>query len=274
MSILFGAMNHPGKPAKDEVLSIAADGFDYCDFTYEGPGGIITIAQAKEMRQFVCTQMGYSNFSFLGHTFFDLKYASEFPSTFDGSVEVFKDAINLLSYLNAPTITIHYDYGTPFIEEKVLIESHVRLFETLYEYMKKAHIPMKLVMENSPIGKDQVKNFKTIFEYAPYVGLHLDIAHALITGGMDEVANFLEMGQNNRLLHVHISDNNGKADEHLPIGVPHKTRHPWPEIMKLVKKSGYGTGSHNRTITLEIFSEDHWNRIHSLDIIRELWEKA
>ena len=51
-----------------------------------------------------------------------------------------------------------------------------------------------------------------------------------------------------RIDHIHISDNFGKEDNHLPIGTG---TIDFPKIVKALKEIGY-----NKTITLEIFSRD------------------
>lgn len=270
----FGAMNNPSKDATQEVLSIAQDGFDYCDFTYEGPEGILTTLKAYELKKIVTKRMGFVNFKFLGHTFYDLKIATEFEATFDGSYKVFIDSIKLLSYLGSPTITIHFDNGTQFVNRDNKIRCHIDMLLKLINYTTVAKIDSQIVLENSPFGNDQAAIFKEILVEVPKVGLHIDFAHALITGGMREVEAFLDLGIDGRLKHVHISDNDGKSDQHLPVGVPHKTQHPWGEIIRLLKLIGYGTEGFGNTITLEIFSDDHWNRVHSRELIREMWENA
>jgi sugar phosphate isomerase/epimerase len=270
----FGAMNNPSKNSRDEVLSIARDGFEFCDFTYEAPNGIITNVIARELKRYITKQMGFADFRFVGHTFYDLKIATEFEATFAGSFEVFKDSINLLSSLDVPTVTIHFDNGTQFISRETKIRCHIDMLAKLVYYFSIAKIKTQIIMENSPFGSDQASIFKEILDDVPEVGLHIDFAHALITGGLDEVDAFLKLGENGRLKHVHISDNDGKSDQHLPVNVPHKTRHPWKGIIDRLKGMGYGTEGFGDTITLEIFSEDHWNRIHSREIIREFWENS
>jgi L-ribulose-5-phosphate 3-epimerase UlaE len=49
-----------------------------------------------------------------------------------------------------------------------------------------------------------------------------------------------------RLLHVHLSDNKGKSDDHLAIGAG---TIDWKKELRLLKASGY-----DDTITLEIFT--------------------
>lgn len=270
MQMLFGAMNHPGKPAKDEVLSIAKDGFDYCDFTYEGKARLSQMSLENILKHM--KDSDYQNFGFVGHTAYYLPIAMDFDEVVDGSIWVFRKAIDRMLSLGIEKVTIHHDPGITFMSREERIKRHIYVFNSLISYFRQADV--QIMLENSPGLKNQAGEIAEILCAVPQVGLHLDIAHALVTGGMDEFKAFLKIGENGRLKHVHISDNNGEKDDHSPVGVPHKVRHDWPQIIQLLKQSGYGTANGNNTITLEIFSEDHWNRIHSRDIIRELWENA
>jgi len=273
MSILFGAMNHPDRNPIDEVISIANDGFDFCDFTHETKGQIGT-STAEEIKRIIHDEKGFKDFQFVGHTAYYIPIAIEFPRIINAGVEQFKESIAVMLNLDIHKATIHYDWGKGFMSKAERIRCHQYAMGQLTKIFPYRTWQTDIILENTPVGENQAAEFKEVLAEVPELGLHLDIAHALITGGMKEVEAFLELGLNGRLKHIHISDNNGKADDHLPVQVPHKTKHPWPEIMKMVKQCGYGTTDRNNTVTLEIHSDDHWNRVHSRDIIRELWEKA
>src|SRR6516165_4521479 len=52
-----------------------------------------------------------------------------------------------------------------------------------------------------------------------------------------------------KLLHVHLSENDGTADQHLPLGAAPRSTTSWPEHVKKLKAIGY-----DGTITLEVFA--------------------
>jgi sugar phosphate isomerase/epimerase len=97
-------------------------------------------------------------------------------------------------------------------------------------------------------------HFNKIFDMYPHLSLALDIGHANIDcrdgrRGLDFIEQF-----GHRIGHLHISDNHGKKDDHLPIG---EGNIRFPEIISALKQSGY-----NGTVTLEVFSEDR-NKLKS-----------
>jgi len=66
------------------------------------------------------------------------------------------------------------------------------------------------------------------------------------------------------LKHVHLSDNKGSEDLHLPMGTGNID---WKKILKILKKYYQGT------ITLEVFSKDKDYALLSKEKLRRLWKK-
>jgi sugar phosphate isomerase/epimerase len=92
------------------------------------------------------------------------------------------------------------------------------------------------------------ESFVDIFKKYPNLKLTLDTGHANIDNQDGRrTLNFIKQ-LGHRIGHVHISDNLGKRDDHLPIG---EGNIDFPKIIKALKKSGY-----NDTVTLEVFAED------------------
>jgi sugar phosphate isomerase/epimerase len=69
-------------------------------------------------------------------------------------------------------------------------------------------------------------------EYGSNFGMVLDIAHAKLR---EETIDFINKFPN-QIRHVHVSDNKGISDEHLPIGTGSID---WNESMKALRESGY-----------------------------------
>ncbi|MBW1946273.1 MAG: sugar phosphate isomerase/epimerase, partial [Deltaproteobacteria bacterium] len=70
----------------------------------------------------------------------------------------------------------------------------------------------------------------------------------------------------NRIEHVHLSENTGKADQHLPLGVGTV---PLEGIVRELKRTGYGG-----RFTVEVFSPDRDYLKLSLPKARNLWTRV
>ncbi len=104
-------------------------------------------------------------------------------------------------------------------------------------------------------------DFIEIFDQFPELKLTLDTGHANIgSSGSSRILEFIETFSD-RIGHVHISDNFGKEDNHLPIGTGSIN---FRRIVRALKRVAY-----EDTVTLEIFSPDR----DYLRISREKFDK-
>ena len=96
--------------------------------------------------------------------------------------------------------------------------------------------------------------------------MHLDIGHCNIHNNVSRLTRefFDELSQN--IIHIHIHDNRGKKDDHMPIGCGEID---WQKIFVLIKKSGY-----DDTITLEIFCTDRDFLTLTRKKVKKLWNEA
>lgn len=106
-----------------------------------------------------------------------------------------------------------------------------------------------IVLENLPFGgSDPLEHIAEIMERVPLLRFHLDSGHAKLERGYDRWDEYLSL-LGNKLLHVHISENDGTADQHLPPGAAPRSTTDWPDHIRKLKATGY-----DGTITLEVFS--------------------
>ena len=82
---------------------------------------------------------------------------------------------------------------------------------------------------------------------------------------MQHIEDYISMFSE-KLVHVHVSDNHGKGDEHLPLG--HGSIN-FKEVVKMLKKVEY-----DRTITFEVFGENRIYAKNSMEYFKELWNQV
>jgi sugar phosphate isomerase/epimerase len=99
-------------------------------------------------------------------------------------------------------------------------------------------------------------------------GFHLDSGHSKLERDYDRWDEYLDR-LGGRLLHVHLSDNDGTADQHLPLGAVPRSTTDWPEHVRKLKASDY-----NGTITLEVFAPEPQYLLSSRDLLRRWWDEA
>jgi sugar phosphate isomerase/epimerase len=128
---------------------------------------------------------------------------------------------------------------------------------------------MTVVLEHTPFGgSDQLENVVAIMEQVPLLRFHLDGGHAKLERGYDRWDEYLER-LSPKLLHVHLSENDGTADQHLPPGAAPRSTTDWPQHVKKLKATGY-----DGTITLEVFAPQKDYLLLSRDLLRRWWAEA
>jgi sugar phosphate isomerase/epimerase len=93
----------------------------------------------------------------------------------------------------------------------------------------------------------------------------LDVGHANIGVPKNQTREYL-FSLADRLVHVHLSDNDGTADQHLPLGAPAKGGVSWRRVAADLKSFGY-----DGTITLEVFAGERSYRQDSAARWRRWW---
>jgi sugar phosphate isomerase/epimerase len=102
-----------------------------------------------------------------------------------------------------------------------------------------------------------------IFDKVDGLKVHVDFGHLFIFNDMKEIRKFV-LDYKNRIEHIHIHDNDGIFDKHLPLG---KGDLDYREIVKILKEINY-----DKTITLEVFTSKK-DAVESRELIKKMWMK-
>lgn len=158
-----------------------------------------------------------------------------------------KKYFEVFSKLEVKYVTIHANWPPAMFSTKEGIKFQVETLRKMVAEAKKYNIC--LMYELIDTWQDDLKS------------VHLDIGHANLFEKRPE--QFIEKFHN-KLKHVHLHDNDGEKDLHLPLGTGSIN---WENLIKILKKY------YNGTITLEIFSRDKDYVLLSKEKLRKLWNK-
>jgi sugar phosphate isomerase/epimerase len=249
--VLVGSMNDPRAPLERELRRIAAAGFDFVDLTLEPPG-----AWPADGAQ-VARLLAELELDAVGHTAFYLPIASPLPELRESALRLLEQALDVFAAAGVRLANVHPDPGPSLLAGDAVArnaDSVARLAEAAERR------GLRLMVEN--LGRlGTVDELRPLLDAAPSAGFHLDVGHANLGLGVGEpnrTAALLEAFRD-RLAHVHVSDNLGVDDLHLPLGAG---AIDWPAAVAALKASGW-----DGTVTLEVFSDE---RAH-LETSRRLW---
>jgi sugar phosphate isomerase/epimerase len=255
----IGMMNNPARDPLQEIAWAAENDFQFIDLTLEHPAAGADIVDSAAIRAALDT----TGLGVTGHTAWYLPFASAVPRIRAAAIDEVISTFPHFVTAGATLVNVHPDPGwrTVGIDVEQTLAWNVAAFARLAEEAMAQGL--RLMVENLPNVHEAVDAMRALLDAHPSIGFHLDLGHAQVRGNRtaDYLAAFAE-----RLAHVHLSDNTGRADDHLPLGAG---RLDWKRLIRMVKRTGY-----DGTITLEVFSDDKDYLLASQRKLRVAWDTA
>lgn len=245
----FGAMNFPVVPILEEIAAFGRMHMDYLELAMDPPQahyGQIRQQKGRILDALERFNMGLvchlPTFVYTAHLTDAIRYASLNEVT--ASLETAAD-------LGAEKVVVHPGYidglavHVPDHAMALALESLGKI------YMRAETLGVTLCVENmfpraGPFVEPE--DFDPIFQAFPGLKLVLDTGHANIGDPTKKRIDQFISRFGDRLAHLHMSDNGGYLDEHLPLGYGNIG---FRRVAKALRRVGY-----DQTVTLEIFDTD------------------
>ncbi len=248
-----GYPNNPRKNIFEEIKWIG-EHFDFIDFFMEPDSYYNQIDLNKVRRTIEDYSIGIT-----GHTPYYLPFASPIRALRETAIKEVENCLRAFSKLGAEYVTVHANWPPSLFNAKEGVELQIMSLSTLIEKAEKYGIK---IMYESGVGElDNFNNVSKILKELPELYFHLDVGHASLYGR--DVHKFIRR-LHTKIKHVHISDNFGKDDLHLPLGTG---KIKWDDVIKELKKH------YNSTITLEIFAP-HEYVLLAKKKFEEIWRRV
>jgi sugar phosphate isomerase/epimerase len=259
----FGAMNHPLRPVLEEIERLGRLGFDYLELALDPPEG---------HHQRVASQVPVLRDALEGQGMGLVAHLPTFVSTADlapavrvTAREEMRASLDLAAALGARFAVVHP--GLPVGMGRQLLPRVTTLaLEALGELVDQAQdLGVVLGLENMFPACGHFfgpEDLSAALRQFPHLRLTLDVGHAHIGDPDGSRFTALMACCGARLGHVHLSDNRGKHDDHLPLG---GGGIDFVAVVQALKARGY-----DGTLTLEVFTDDPRTLPQSLKRIRRL----
>jgi sugar phosphate isomerase/epimerase len=243
----FGAMNFPVLPVLEEINAFGALQMDYLELAMDSPMAHYSLI--REQKDAIRRALGRWKMGLVCHlpTFVYLAHLTE--SIRQASMQEVLGALETASDLGAEKVVAHPGY-IDGLAVHVLDDALILVMAALEKiWLRSSQLGLMLCIENmfprvGPFVESE--DFEPIFTSFPDMKLVLDTGHANIgdKGGRRLLDFIYRFGP--RIGHLHVSDNNGRLDEHLPVG---HGNIGFKAMARALKRIGY-----DDTLTLEIFS--------------------
>ena len=255
--MLVGSMNHPARDVLAEIECMAAMGMDFLDLTLEPPCAASWRVNPHAIRD----SLERHGMRVVGHTSCCLPIASAFEDVRGASVNELRRCLEVFSIVGARWMNLHPDPRAPMHNRSFFLERNIRTVQELLPDARR--LGVGLMIENLAGGFNTAAELGELLDALPELGLHLDIGHANI-GPYNATEEILQ-AHGLRLRHVHLHDNSGGQDLHLPLGAGSLDIHG---AIRALKRCNY-----NGTITLEVFASEREYLSFSRDFLRRMWDE-
>ncbi len=245
----YGAMNFPVKPVVEEAAAFSELGFDYLELTLDPPGA--HYSTVLKTRDEILETLEARGMGIVCHLPTFIYTADLTASIRRASVNEVLHSIDAAHKLGARKVVLHPGgvSGMGYYVVGVVRRYALECMEAAAD--KAGGLGIEVCVENMFPGYGlfyEPREFIEVFERIPALGMTLDLGHANVDGGGATRALEFIRRFGSRIRHLHVSDNRGKRDEHLPI---HHGTVDFANIIKALRKIGY-----DDTVTLEVFSDD------------------
>ncbi len=259
----IGAMNHPARDPIAEIDWIGRHGFDFVDFTLEPPLADPDRIDPGAVRR----ALDRHKLDVVAHTAWFLPYGSPFVSLRRAGLGELRRCLKAADRIGARVMNTHYCKTPPGFSFEDAVNWHDEVLAPLCE--EAAGLGITIVLEHIPHGgHSQLESIAALLDRIPLLQFHLDSGHAKLERAYDRWDEYLDrLGP--RLRHVHLSENDGTHDQHLPLGAVARSGMDWPERVRRLKSIGY-----DATITLEVFSLQKEYLLLSRDLLKTWWKSA
>ena len=249
----LGYPNHPRIDVVQEIEWAARSGFDFIDLFLEPDMAALDRIDRKAIR----SALDRHGLDVVGHLAYYLPTGSALPQMRRAAVDTAVEYLGAFCDMRVPAVSIHANWppGLFTVDEGIAWQ-----LESLGSIISRAaELGVRLMYEPVTGEADGADNIERIMAALPDLLLHLDLGHCNLHGRRPEQ---MIRRLRDRLHHVHLHDNDGLRDLHLPPGTG---TIDWPAVFEALGEIGY-----NRTITLEVFSRDRDFQLLALEKVRAM----
>jgi len=252
----IGFLNHPRKDIIGEIEWNGKNGFDFIDLFLEEDQAVPEKINTEKLKQ----SLKNYNLCAVGHTAWYFPIGSPIKSLRETTVKEAVRYFEVFNKVGVKFVTIHANWPGTLFSPREGVNFQIESLKKLVKEAERHNL--NLMYEPIDTPNDTIENVSMILEEIPELFFHLDIGHANLFGRKPE--EFIERFYQ-KLKHIHIHDNLGDTDAHLPLG---QGSINWEKVLKILKEHYDGT------ITLEIFSKDKNEVLLSKEKLKELWQKV
>jgi len=240
-----------------EIEWIGENGFDFVDIFMEPPRAEPDMIDPEA----VCDALRRYGLDAVGHLAWYLPIGSPLSRVRQAAVAVAEDCLKVFEKLPVNAVTVHANWPPRFFSPYNGIEWQLESLRAVIDVAKNLGLAVMYEPLDGPL--DTPENIERVLNELPQLVCHLDLGHCNLWGRKpaDMLRRFAA-----RLGHIHLHDNDGRSDLHLPPGAGNID---WHQVMRVIGEIGY-----DKTITIEVFCADRLYVLQAKEKIEALCSAA
>ena len=255
--MLVGAVNHPYRDVLAEIRWAGENAFDYIDLTLDGPAATPDRIDPPSLRSLVDDL----SLGIVVHAA-DLPVSHPYGRVRRAALDELRHSLDLAAALGSRLLVTRFQHWPDWMGDEAGVELYGQLYDILCQQGAQAGVTVAL--ENHPNNTHQLKRLRKIVQRSPDLRLALNVGRANLQVVKNQTREFLfDMGE--RVVHVYLSDNDGREDDHLPLAAPQTGGVDWGREIANFKSFAY-----DGSFTLEIGGDRRW-LLASRDYLRQIW---
>ncbi len=252
----IGHNTHPRRPMTESIRWIGEKGFDFVDLFFEPDMGELAVLSPGDIRN----ALNAYGLHAVGHTSWTLPIGAEVKALRRTALEEINRHSAFCETVGVRILTVHANWPCHLFSFGEGIEFQAESLNRAAEFAQNHGVT--IVYEPVTTPRDGRESIRQILDHCPDIGFHADIGHLNLYRGQspaDIISTF-----KHRLQHVHLHDNDGYRDLHLPMGAGNID---WDRLVTTLKNCYDGT------VTLEVFAKDKDYVLLTRQKFLDLWNR-
>lgn len=259
----YGAMNFPVTPVLAEIETFARMGFDYLELSMDPPMAHHTTISADRKR--ITRALADAGLGLVCHLPTFVSTADLTASLRRASVMEMQQSLAVAAELGPDKVVLHPSMmgGMGAFVPDTVRGYAFDFFAKMADAARRLGVPICLenMFPRNGLGVEP-DDLAGIFDAFPDFRMTLDTGHANIDDARGRRLKTLVERFAGRIAHVHVSDNQGRIDDHLAVGLGTIR---FADLIRRLQAAGY-----DGTITLEVFDANRRMLVDSRERIKAM----
>ncbi len=257
----LGLVTNPRNSLAAEIAWLADNGFGLIDLALEAPAAAPELVKWVDVKADVAAR----GLTVICRAATYLPLENPAPLIRQAALDELRRAIDATAAVGSSLCTVRFRGWPGHLDEASGYEYYRQLFGVLLRHGGERGV--QIALENRPENEHQLKWFREIFNRLPTLKLAYHLGHGNV-GTLQSMTREYLFALADRLVHVRISDNDGRHNAYLPLGAPAQGGLDFRRDLQTLRSFRY-----EGTIALEIDGDRRW-AMASADLLNEWWVGA